>query len=78
MESQQAMERIAAIWTETLGIESVEPDDDFFALGGDSILVTIMALQVEQALGVMISADLVFDHPTLASFGHAVIAQAMA
>jgi acyl carrier protein len=78
MQGQAAIDAIAAIWAETLGADSVGLDDNFFALGGDSILVTIMALQVEQALGVMVGADLVFDHPTLRDFGQAVLAQGAA
>lgn len=72
----QAMAKIATIWADTLGVETVEPTDNFFGLGGDSIMVTIMAMQVEQALDVMVSADLVFDHPVLEAFTQALFAEA--
>ncbi|WAC49755.1 phosphopantetheine-binding protein [Asticcacaulis sp. SL142] len=65
---------ISTIWATTLGVPSVGPDDNFFALGGDSLMVTIMAFQVEQALDVIVNADLVFDHPTLATFSKALLA----
>lgn len=73
-----AIARIGRIWAETLGVEHVAADDNFFGLGGDSIMVTIMAMQVEQALDVMVSADIVFDHPTLEAFTTAVTAQTAA
>lgn len=75
-EGQAPLEVISRIWAELLGVERVSLEDNFFALGGDSILVTIMALQVEEALGFMISADLVFDHPTLEGFAAAVTKEA--
>ena len=68
------LSRVAEIWTQALGVESVGPDDNFFALGGDSILVTIMVLQVEEQFDIMVSADLVFDHPTLRGFVDATFA----
>jgi len=68
---------IGAIWAGTLGVESVGPEDNFFALGGDSIMVTIMVLQVEEALDLSISPDLVFDHPTLEAFMQALVPEAL-
>ncbi len=66
------LNQIAAIWVQTLGVEAVGPDDNFFSLGGDSIMVTMMVLQVEELFDTMISADLVFDHPTLSQFVAAI------
>jgi amino acid adenylation domain-containing protein/non-ribosomal peptide synthase protein (TIGR01720 family) len=56
--------RLARIWGEVLGIERVGSEDDFFALGGDSIL----SLQiVSRALGegLRISPRDLFEHPTV-------------
>jgi hypothetical protein len=37
-------ETIAAVWAEVLGVERVRADDNFFALGGDSILaITVVS-----------------------------------
>jgi acyl carrier protein len=60
--------RVARIWAETLGVENVQPADNFFTLGGDSIMVTIMVMQVEQALGVTLNPDAAYDFPTLEAF----------
>jgi acyl carrier protein len=76
--SSDSMNTIGAIWADTLGVDRVAPDDNFFSLGGDSVMVTIMAMQVEQALDIIVSADIVFDHPTLEAFTAAITAPASA
>jgi len=42
---------LAAIWAKELGYPSVAPDDDFFALGGDSISGMLIVDQVVRDLG---------------------------
>ncbi len=44
--------QLAGIWEELLGVDAVGIGDDFFDLGGDSLLAVEMALRVEQACGV--------------------------
>lgn len=44
-------QQIADIWAELLELDEVGVEDDFFALGGDSILAMRMALAVEQMTG---------------------------
>ena len=67
-QSVKFAEAIGRIWGEALGVETVAATDDFFELGGDSVMVTIMALQVEEAFDVIVDPGLVFEHPTLAEF----------
>ncbi len=47
-------ERIAAIWAELLGlgVEDIHPDDNFFDLGGNSLLAIRAVLLTEKSLGV--------------------------
>ncbi|MET9514327.1 amino acid adenylation domain-containing protein [Streptomyces sp. NPDC002994] len=58
-------ERIAAVWAEVLGVPGVGPDDDFFALGGDSFAAVRAVRAVAAALG---AAELrvvdLFSNPT--------------
>lgn len=39
------------IWAETLGVTEVHDDDDFFELGGDSLLAAHFAARIEKELG---------------------------
>lgn len=52
---QGALERqLAQLWAELLGVEQVGREDDFFALGGDSLLVArLVALLRERVPGVV-------------------------
>jgi acyl carrier protein len=43
---------IAGYWKQLLGIEVVQPTDDFIGLGGNSILATMLANRIEDELGV--------------------------
>jgi amino acid adenylation domain-containing protein/non-ribosomal peptide synthase protein (TIGR01720 family) len=56
---------LAGIWAEVLRLPRVGIHDNFFALGGDSIL-SIQVTTRAQRLGIAISPGLVFQHPTIA------------
>lgn len=63
---QDSMEnRLAALWTEVLGIQTIESDDDFFDLGGDSLVAVELIGRVRSELGVATSIVAVFENPTL-------------
>lgn len=53
---------IAAAWAEVLGVERVGADDNFFALGDDSILA-IAVVSRARAAGLALSLRLLFSHP---------------
>ena len=52
------------IWRETLGIRSVSVTDDFFELGGDSLLTFRVSLLAREAGYALTPRDL-YDYPTL-------------
>ena len=58
---------IAELWCEALGIERVGRDDNFFALGGHSLLLTRVHARLEQALGRRVPMVELFRHPTVAA-----------
>jgi amino acid adenylation domain-containing protein len=63
-------ERLAGIWAELLEMDSVDIDEDFFAVGGDSILATELVAEA-RASGIMISVAMLFQHPTIAGLARA-------
>ncbi|MFF9765686.1 non-ribosomal peptide synthase/polyketide synthase [Streptomyces sp. NPDC014636] len=56
---------VAAAWTDVLDTDEVGADDDFFALGGDSILAVRVTSRLRAAFGTDVSPRLLFTHPTL-------------
>ncbi len=59
-------ETLAGLWRELLGVERVGRHDDFFALGGHSLLVIRLVAQLRDRLGVELPVRAVFEAPTLA------------
>ncbi len=64
---------LAEIWRQVLGVARVAPGDNFFALGGDSILAIQAVARAHQA-GLPLTARMLFQAPTLASLAQAVAA----
>ncbi|MGW1606234.1 amino acid adenylation domain-containing protein, partial [Streptomyces eurythermus] len=62
---------LADIWTELLGVERVGVDDNFFMLGGDSIL-SIQVVSRARAAGLTLTPRDLFRHPTVAGLAAAV------
>ncbi|CAM3715325.1 amino acid adenylation domain-containing protein [Nocardiopsis rhodophaea] len=62
-----AVERtVAGLWTKLLGLASVGRDENFFTLGGDSLLSTRLVTEVHTALGVELPMRDVMRAPTVA------------
>jgi len=63
-----AEERLAMIWEEVLGLApgTVGAEDNFFALGGDSLRGTQLLARLQEALGAEVSLEELFEAPTLA------------
>ncbi len=55
---------LAALWAEVLGLPQVGVHDNFFALGGDSILSLQIVARTAQA-GLQITPKQLFEHPTI-------------
>ncbi|MDQ6819888.1 MAG: amino acid adenylation domain-containing protein [Actinomycetota bacterium] len=64
--------RIAALWREILELEQLGPDDDFFALGGDSLAAVRMLAAIEDRLLTQVDFVEFLDSPTVASLAAAV------
>jgi amino acid adenylation domain-containing protein len=68
---QTAEERaLAAIWCEVLEVPAVRRDDDFFALGGQSLQATKVVARISDSLGRDLPLRAAFEAPTLAALAH--------
>ncbi|WP_030677526.1 non-ribosomal peptide synthetase [Streptomyces sp. NRRL B-1347] len=56
---------IARTWAEVLGRDRVRADDDFFVLGGHSLMALKVIAGLKRSLGVVISTRAVYQHPQL-------------
>lgn len=65
---QTGLERqIAAIWQQLLGLEQIGSQDNFFDLGGHSLLLIQLHRRLCEELGAQILILDVFQHPTVAA-----------
>ncbi|MFN4938558.1 amino acid adenylation domain-containing protein [Bradyrhizobium sp.] len=62
---------LASIWCRVLRLERISIDDEFFALGGDSIM-TIQVCAAARAVGIALTAQAMFENPTIARLAEAV------
>jgi aryl carrier-like protein len=60
--------RLCEIWSEVLGLERVGINDNFFEMGGDSIL-SIRVVSKLHSSGFTCSVKDIFEHPTVAALG---------
>lgn len=65
---------LTQIWQEVLGFEAIGLDDNFFQLGGDSILATQIINRIRDALQVELSFLVFFQQPTIRNMAIAIVA----
>ncbi|MFD1939366.1 amino acid adenylation domain-containing protein [Nonomuraea mangrovi] len=68
----QAELLVADVWQAVLRLDTVNTDDDFFALGGHSVAATLVTGRLMEALALQVPVRLLFEHPTLGGFASAV------
>jgi amino acid adenylation domain-containing protein len=59
-------EVVAEVWTKILGVDRVGVHDNFFTLGGDSLMAMRAVVHLREALDIELPMRVVFDSPTLA------------
>ncbi|HXU44820.1 MAG TPA: amino acid adenylation domain-containing protein, partial [Thermoanaerobaculia bacterium] len=68
---------LASVWAEVLGIERVGVEDNFFALGGDSMLSLQIVAKAEER-GIAFALQEIYLHQTVRALGRAIEAAAAA
>ncbi|MGK4003932.1 amino acid adenylation domain-containing protein [Sorangium sp. So ce1036] len=68
-------EALAAIWADVLGRPQVGVEDDFFDLGGHSLMAIPLMHRIQQALGGSLSLMAIFEAPTVAGLARLLAAE---
>ncbi|HEY7419406.1 MAG TPA: condensation domain-containing protein, partial [Ktedonobacteraceae bacterium] len=67
--------RLVALWQELFNLERVGITDDYFALGGDSLLAIRMLAGLQTVTGIELSAYDLFSSPTIAELAELIAAR---
>ena len=68
----EAEQLVAEIWSQVLGADGLRAGDDFFRIGGHSLLALRVTGRARAIVGTQVPVRLLFQHPTLAGFAAAV------
>jgi acyl-CoA synthetase (AMP-forming)/AMP-acid ligase II len=60
---------VAGVWSEVLGMADIGRNDNFFDLGGNSILLSRVQVRLQEVLGRPVSAVELAAHPTIGALG---------
>jgi len=61
---------LAKIWMDILEVEKISVHDNFFRLGGHSLLGTMANVNVSDAFGIEVPINVLFEAPTIAEFAN--------
>lgn len=62
--------QLTQIWQDMLGVKPIAPDQNYFELGGDSILAVQLFTRIEQQFQIKLPLTTLFDAPTIAQLAH--------
>lgn len=65
---------VADIWSKMIGVPQVSRTDNFFDIGGHSLLAAMIVSKVNETLGAQIELRHVFDYPTVEGLTKAALA----
>ncbi|MFB7721388.1 amino acid adenylation domain-containing protein [Nocardia sp. NPDC056100] len=68
-------ESVAAVFAEVLGVERAGRDDDFFSLGGTSLLASQVVSRLRKVTGAQVMVAWFFTDPTVAGLGARIAAE---
>lgn len=57
VETKQSMDVIIGIWKDILGVKEIKPEDDFFELGGDSLMAIQFISRIKEAYNVVLNVN---------------------
>ncbi|GAB4200472.1 MAG: hypothetical protein Tsb002_36620 [Wenzhouxiangellaceae bacterium] len=66
---------IAEIWADVMQLQRVGIHDNFFAIGGHSLLAMQIVARIEKVLDIVLPLQSLFDEPTVAGLAHGIESQ---
>lgn len=57
--------KLTVLWQETLGVKDIGLDDDFYSLGGNSLMAISLLTKIHKKLGVQLSPTVLFKAKTI-------------
>ncbi|MEV5508543.1 phosphopantetheine-binding protein [Streptomyces orinoci] len=63
---------VAEAWSVVLKKDGFGMDEDFFAIGGNSMLATVVTYRLRERFGVELPLLLIFEHPTVTELATAI------
>ncbi|RVD74022.1 MAG: amino acid adenylation domain-containing protein [Mesorhizobium sp.] len=70
--STETEKTLAALWCDLLKVESIGRDDNFFGLGGQSLLVMRAVSRMQKTFGVDVQLRNLFERPTVAGLAEMI------
>ncbi|WNO11458.1 polyketide synthase [Teredinibacter sp. KSP-S5-2] len=67
----QVEQKIARMWEETFGISGIGAFDNFYELGGNSLMATQLMSYIKKSLDVDLPLNVLFESPTVAALAEA-------
>lgn len=65
--------QLTRIWEDLLGVRPIEADQNYFDLGGDSLLAVQMFAQVDKVFGVKLPVATLFEAPTVGELAKVLV-----
>ena len=69
---RNVIEELTTIWEEFLGVEDIKKDDNFFDLGGNSLVAVQLFDELKRKLGVRLPLSALFKAPTIEQFAELI------
>jgi len=68
MQISETEAKVAALWKAAFGLNEIEPHQNYFEIGGDSLLMIDMLIQLGDDLGIEIDPGCLFEDASLRGF----------